>query len=195
MQVHRAKPFEAAAIAATLATAFENDPFMAHLIPPEASSRRARLRAYMSVPTKFAMAHGAVLTTDRADAAAAWIAPGTTSGILDTVRAGPRMLRAFAPHLSRAMATLRTLDSARPQEPHWYLESVGARPETRGQGAGRACLEPILAACDRDRFPAYLESSSLDNVPYYERYGFKVVKELPLPDNGPTMYLMWRTPN
>jgi hypothetical protein len=51
-----------------------------------------------------------------------------------------------------------------------------------------------LARCDAEYCPAYLESTKLENVPYYERFGFTVTREIVLPDGGPTMWAMWRAP-
>jgi hypothetical protein len=36
--------------------------------------------------------------------------------------------------------------------------------------------------------------STLDNVPYYQRFGFEVTGELVLPNGGPTLWPMWRQP-
>jgi RNA polymerase sigma-70 factor (ECF subfamily) len=40
----------------------------------------------------------------------------------------------------------------------------------------------------------FLESSNLDNIPYYERLGYEVTEELAMTDGGPLLWPMWRTP-
>ncbi|MEX0589968.1 MAG: GNAT family N-acetyltransferase [Xanthobacteraceae bacterium] len=62
-----------------------------------------------------------------------------------------------------------------PTEPHWYLPLIGTDPLHQGKGFGSALLEHAIRRCDKDRLPAYLESSSPGNVPLYERFGFKVI--------------------
>jgi hypothetical protein len=52
----------------------------------------------------------------------------------------------------------------------------------------------MLERCDRERLPAFLESSNPRNLPFYRRLGFEVTKTLPLPAGGPTIDLMRRAP-
>jgi RimJ/RimL family protein N-acetyltransferase len=40
---------------------------------------------------------------------------------------------------------------------------------------------------------AYLEASNENSRRLYERHGFIVQRELPIPD-GPSMWTMWRSP-
>jgi len=60
-------------------------------------------------------------------------------------------------------------------------------------GMASALLEPTLRRCDRDRLPAYLESSNEANLPFYGRHGFEVVAQISIAD-GPTLWPMLRQP-
>ncbi|MFD0534677.1 GNAT family N-acetyltransferase [Actinomadura luteofluorescens] len=73
--------------------------------------------------------------------------------------------------------------------------STRHRSPAQGNGLGAALLRSRLDRCDTEGLPAYLESSKERNVPYYERFGFRVTRELPLPGKGcPPVWLMWRDP-
>lgn len=81
------------------------------------------------------------------------------------------------------------------QEPHFYLHAVGASLGNQGRGIGSVLLKTGLKACDEQGMPAYLESTNEKNNPLYERFGFEVIGEQPLPtpnNNGPTMWFMKR---
>src|SRR5262249_47974275 len=59
--------------------------------------------------------------------------------------------------------------------PHWYLALLGVSPRRQGQGIGRALLTPVLRRADQEALPCYLETFVSENVPFYERRGFRVV--------------------
>jgi len=71
---------------------------------------------------------------------------------------------------------------------------IGADPAAQGQGQGAALLRSGLAKADAAGLPAYLESSKAANLPFYEHFGFTVREEVQPPENGPTLWAMWREP-
>ena len=88
---------------------------------------------------------------------------------------------------------LNLMKRAHPEEPHWYLATIGSDTGVRGRGFGQALMRSRLRRCDAEYAPAYLESSKPENIPYYQRFGFTVTGEIVLPD-GPTLWPMWRAP-
>jgi GNAT superfamily N-acetyltransferase len=126
--------------------------------------------------------------------AAIWRRPG---GYPEPASAQLRMLPRYAllfpREFLRASRAMSALARVHPREPHWYLMAVGVVPEAQGQGRGRALLEPVLARCDADGVPAYLEASTADNTRLYERLGFEPRQEVEaLP--GVRVRPMWRPP-
>jgi GNAT superfamily N-acetyltransferase len=80
-----------------------------------------------------------------------------------------------------------------PEEPHWYLAVLGTATDHQGKGVGSALMAPVLAKCDAEGIPAYLESSKESNIPFYRRHGFEVSGEVNV-KNGPKLWPMWRDP-
>ena len=90
-------------------------------------------------------------------------------------------------------AIMEQMDRYHPHEPHWYLVIIGMDPLKQGQGFGAILLQHTLALCDRDRAPAYLESTNPKNISLYERHGFKLLGTIQAGD-APPMFPMLRKP-
>ena len=78
-----------------------------------------------------------------------------------------------------------------PSEPHWYLPLIGVDPAHQGKGLGEALMTYALAQCDREHVPAYLESSSPRNIPFYRRQGFEPLGAIQV-GSSPTLVPMLR---
>lgn len=76
-----------------------------------------------------------------------------------------------------------------PGEPFYYLWFIGVHPDFQNRGLGSAFFNQVLELCDGNSRPVYLETSVLRNLPWYEKYGFRIFKELTL---GYKLYLMIR---
>jgi ribosomal protein S18 acetylase RimI-like enzyme len=192
--VRRAVVAERRALADTLARAFEDDPVWSWLFPDETSRERRSsqvFRAYL----RDALTIGEVYTTSDLSGASLWKPPGKwklSNGAV--IRSLPALLRAFGTRLPASLEVERKVESQHPREPHWYLSVIGTDPVAQGKGIGGALIRQITDRCDTEGLPAYLESSKEANVPYYERFGFKVRGETQLGDDSPTIWFMWRDP-
>lgn len=111
----------------------------------------------------------------------------------EQLRLLPAMLAAFGRDLARLMRLFSSFEAEHPHDPHYYLPAIGVDPRWQGQGHGTALLEPVLERCDRERLPAYLESTNPRNLPLYERHGFQVTQEVTVGDSPP-YWRMWREP-
>ncbi len=80
-----------------------------------------------------------------------------------------------------------------PKEPHWYLPLIGVDPVHQGQGHGAALLKFALERCDRDRVPAYLESTNPRNISLYKRHGFEALGTIQV-GSSPPLVPMLRKP-
>ena len=183
-------------LAAVMARAFEDDPLMKWILPND-RTRLARMTAMeRAVSHKVALPIGRhILTTDELAGMAVWAPPNTwkvpTSKF---VTVGPQMIATLRGGLIRLMRGFAVLEKAHPHEPHWYLEGLGTDPKWQRRGVGGALMAPVLARCDDEGVPAYLETQKQANVPYYRKHGFEVIREVDLPARGPHMWLMWREP-
>jgi GNAT superfamily N-acetyltransferase len=196
--IRAADHHEAARLGEVLADAFAEDPVFAWLIPPRVRDREHRLRTFFTSMSRGYLRLGkpCYLTAD-SSAAALWAAPGSwvmplSQMVFEAVPSG----LAFRGHLVRALRTQLQVEHlhAAQSAPHWYLAYLGTRRDRQGQGLGSQMLREVLAGADTQGVPAYLESSNEQNLPLYERHGFRVVGELQALGRGPTIWRMWREP-
>ena len=130
---------------------------------------------------------------------ALWLAPGKfpwsptrqlrgAGWMISVLLADPRSFRRF-------MQTGANGARFHPDDPHWYLESMGVDPALQRQGVGGRLLEPVLQIADRDRIDCYLETADPRNAAYYARHGFEVENDaLRLVPDGPHRVVMRRRP-
>ncbi|HEX7323648.1 MAG TPA: GNAT family N-acetyltransferase [Mycobacterium sp.] len=186
------------ALSQTLGRAFHDDPVWTWLLPDD-KSRVARMTAFFAAATRHQhLAGGGVEVSCDGPvigAAALWDPPGRWKpSRWAQLRMLPGVIRGFGLRSMAARAVEEMMNAVHPEEPHWYLAVLGSDPMVRGKGFGQAVMRARLDRCDAEYCPAYLESSKLANVPYYQRFGFEVIGEIALPDGGPTLWRMWREP-
>ena len=175
---------------------FADDPVIRWMLPDDERHRRKGEFGWRSWIEVLYLPKGEVYTTDGCLGAALWSPPEQWKVPPSVqVRMAPRMLRLFGVRrLPLLLRGLSLIERKHPQAPpHYTLGVLGTDPDHQGSGIGSALIQPMLARCDREVLGAYLESSKPQNVPYYERFGFKVTEELHLPD-GPSVWGMWRDP-
>ena len=104
------------------------------------------------------------------------------------------MQRSIAePDRPGVFAVAEQMDQYHPEEPHWYLPLIGVDPAHQGKGYGSALLRHALAICDREKMPAYLESSNPRDNPLYQRHGFEVIGTIQA-GSSPPLWPMLRQP-
>lgn len=182
-------------LAAALARAFDGDPPMRWFLPDD-GSRVDRARALFDVMlSRVHLERDWCYTTDDVVGGSLWVPPGNWRlGIVQQLALLPGMLRVFGRGLARAQRGLAVMEQGHPREPHYYLDSLGVVPEWQGRGVGSALMEPVLARCDSERMPAYLNAGSPRSRELYRRHGFEVTEEFRLPEDGPPLWRMWRNP-
>lgn len=183
-------------IASALARAFEDDPVMSWIFRSDSERLASLERSFAFYLRRIWLPQDECYGTDGLFGAALWLPPGKWHlPPLAQVRMLPGMISVTGRSFPRLMTVLNLMEKSHPRQPaHYYLASLGVEPEFQGRGFGSALMGPVLARCDRERIPAYLESSKRRNVVLYERHGFRVVEELRLPKEGPPLWRMWRDP-
>ncbi|RFU29186.1 hypothetical protein B7463_g7153, partial [Scytalidium lignicola] len=124
------------------------------------------------------------------DAVALWMPPGKNmDGLWTILRSGlwrllyklsaegkTRFYREFLPLLHDTKEeVLGPRDNT-----SYYLVYIGSKPSARGKGYAKKLIEYMTAKADLENRATYLESSAASNLPYYQKFGFGLKKEIAL---------------
>lgn len=176
---------------AVLRRAFVDDPAVAWFVGGTAPARR---RAFfrLSVSRSTLALGGCDLTEG---GGAVWFPPGAYgTAVHAALLELPLALAAFGTRIGTASRADAEMRRRHPAQPHWYLNLIGVEPDRAGRGIGSALLTHRLPVIDAEHAGAYLESSSMRNVPLYERFGFVVTDEVRFVPGAPPVWPMWRAP-
>jgi GNAT superfamily N-acetyltransferase len=173
--------------------AFHDDPVVS-FIEPRPSKRGIGIGAFADAAVRLVPERREVYMTADGAAAAIWSPPDewemSTRESLPFLRA---LLRTPL-RLPVAVKFLTRAERMHPDEPHWYLDLVGTRPERQGEGIGAALLRPVLDRCDEEGLPVWTYSSNRQNLAFYHRLGFEVLDEVVLMRGAPTVFPIYRRP-
>jgi uncharacterized protein YhfF/GNAT superfamily N-acetyltransferase len=190
--VRPAAPSGIPALAGVLARAFAADP-MVRWPMVTADDLTPRIRAMFEI-------------VDTAFAAEGWMhAAGDGLGVMSVLPPGTAgREREIGGAIAPALAALTPdggaryerfwawIDSMMPSEPHWLLDQLAVEPAAQGRGIGSAMLRFAIERAERDGLPLVLETGVPGNVPLYERFGFRVMREADAPGGGPRIWFMRR---
>lgn len=182
-------------LADCLALAFVDDPLMSWVYP-DPTKRLAQATEWWSICLSIGVERGAVDAVDGADGVdvgvAIWSPPGVALFDEEAVaRLFTFLSVQVGDDVGRVGMGLSSIAGMKPPGDHWYLFGIGVDPSVQASGLGRQLVRHRLDECDGTGASAYLESSNIRNLPFYERLGYRVVDEVTLPD-GPTIRGMLR---
>ncbi len=84
----------------------------------------------------------------------------------------------------------RTKSEVSPQS--WVVDILGVCPKYQRKGIGSQLIGEVLKRAVNERVPAYVITHKLDNIKFYEKNGFKLVRIVnSLPGGPPTCSLIF----
>lgn len=160
---------------------------------PDDATRLNVLRRLFILQARGAVPIGHCFTDASCSVGAFWLAPNAPLADARAIPDGGPLRDLLGDGLDRLKVAMVAMHAVHPTAPHWYLEGLGTDPPAQRRGLAVAALAPVLARCDVDAMPAYLESTKESNVGFYEQRGFRVTETIDVP-NGPRLWAMWREP-
>lgn len=176
-------------LAETYARAFLDDPIVRWPLP-DAPDVEDRIRQVFASIYLGIAGDGMIWEAGDADGFAVWIPAGAAEDMFESDAAAQRSLAPLTDDDGERYAVLWGWIEARVPTDVWYLDAIGVEPERQGIGVGRALIRHGLDAARAAGVDAFLETGTERNVPYYERFGFRVVEEGEPAPGGPHVWFM-----
>ena len=181
--------------AGVLARAFQDDPFYRSVIPDD-NKRERNLLWLMGKVVDYSTRYGEAYTTPGVEGVICWLPPGETELKMGRIiRVGLYAIIArfgFAGYrrFDDNMAYSGKIHKSSIAQSHWYLWAIGVDPVCQERGIGGKLLHPVLVQADKTGTPCYLETHNQRNIRFYEKYGFRVVKEGRVPKYNLQMWAL-----
>ncbi len=170
-----------------------DDPIGQFLFDGEPNHLDLKRRFFRSLVTSCPVNAMRQASSARMEAISIWFQPGMSHS--EDVEANPFKPEDFAnpETLERLEAVGRVIDELTADignEPQWYLHLIAVRPEFMTQGYSSRLALPILAQAHAEGLTCTLITQSAENVCKYEHWGFRVVREMPVPGSLERFYSM-----
>jgi ribosomal protein S18 acetylase RimI-like enzyme len=186
-----------------LADAFQQDPIGKKVFRNEASiEQRGTL---FEAPIKYCLRYGEVYApSEQLEGIALWVAGDFADLTLwrlirsGAIISGMRAIRACT-QPARQGRVLGQLQADR--ETHMkgrvyvYLMVLGVATEFQGQGFGGKLLRALMEESEQVGIPIYVETETERNASMYERFGFRVLEQITLPNINLPLWKMVREPD
>lgn len=182
-----------------LADAFQHDPLWNKILEGESNIKR-KYQACFETPIRYCHKFGETLASSKnLEGIAGWF-PNTAPemgfwamirsgaifpGIRMGAKVGIKMGSIFKPMLKDRLDFMAGRS-------YFYLMVVGVASEFQGQGFGGLIIRELIDKCEKSGNHLYIETETQENVEFYKRYGFKVIKEITLPIVNLPMWEMIR---
>jgi ribosomal protein S18 acetylase RimI-like enzyme len=164
-----------------LRDAFMDYPTFRYLFP-EMNERKEKLRYVMSFFLKIGLLHGEVTAPSKniEGVSICYRSNNLKFGLISLIKAG---LMSTIYHLSiRSFIKFKKLGDAKKahrdkllDNEYYVLDLIGIAPSYEKQGYARLLLDSMLKKIDKESMSCFLETSNINNIDYYNRFGFTLL--------------------
>ena len=188
----RAKQEDKELVVSILAKSFKENQSVNFIVRQD-NIKFKRIKALMDYSFEVCRLFGKVWLSDDRKACALTLFPHKKQTTLKSIWLDIRLI-IWAIGLGGVQKTLNRevqIKKLQPKENMIYLWFIAVDPVYQHKGVGSNLLEEIIATSIDKNLPIYLETSTLKNIPWYERFGFKIYNKLEL---GYTLFFLKREP-
>lgn len=171
-----------------LTESFDTNQSVNYLIPQD-KKRNRRIRKLMNYSFDICYLFGAIFLTEDKAGCALVLFPDKKKNNLKSIFLDIKLIVSCIgiPNIKKALTRESKIKNVQPKIPMYYLWFVGVDPGQQNKGTGTALMKEIIEDAHSMQRPVYLETSTLKNVPWYQKFGFRIYHEL---DLGYSLFFM-----
>jgi len=171
-----------------LAKSFDENKSVNYIVKQD-SHRTERLRKLMEYSFDVCHLFGEIFLSDDKKGCALIVMPDKKKTTLKSIGLDAKLVTSVIglSNVKKAMTRESRINKLHPKTPFYYLWFIGVDPSQQSQGTGTKLLKEIIKEGKSKGRPIFLETSTLKNIPWYEKNGFAVYNKL---DFGYELYCM-----
>jgi ribosomal protein S18 acetylase RimI-like enzyme len=171
-----------------LARSFDDNKSVNYIVKQD-SKRTERLKKLMSYSFDVCHLFGDVFLSDDKKGCALIVMPDKKKTTLKSIGLDAKLVTSVIglSNVKKAMAREARINKLHPKTPFYYLWFIGVDPSQQNKGTGTKLLTEIINEGKSKGRPIFLETSTLKNIPWYEKFGFIIYDKL---DFGYDLYCM-----
>jgi len=164
-----------------LTDAFETNKSVNYIVKQD-DLRRRRIRFLMEYSVAVCELFGEVLLSDDRKACALLLYPQNKKTTLKTILLDIKLIfkSIGITGISKTLSRESKIKSIQPKEPICYLWFIGTDPKVQHTGIGSKLMEQIISISNEKQLPLYLETSTTENLKWYNNFQFEIYNELQL---------------
>ena len=164
-----------------LSGSFEHNQSVNYIIRQD-TKKPERIRALMEYSIEICSLFGEVWLSDDKEACALILFPHEKKTTFRSIYLDLKLIfRAIGlGGIGKTMKREALIKEKQPKEKMAYLWFIGVNPMYQHTGIGSSLLTEVIADSEVKGLPVFLETSTLQNLPWYKRFGFHIYDELNL---------------
>lgn len=168
-------------IAEILAKSFNENKSVNYIVKQD-GKREQRLRSLMEYSFEICYLFGDVFLTDDKKGCALIVLPDKKKTTPKSVLLDLKLIFSCIglSNINKALSREGKIKNLQPKELLYYLWFIGVDPAEQHKGIGSTLLAEVIKEGKSKQRTICLETSTLSNIPWYEKFGFKIYNELDL---------------
>jgi len=177
----RACPNDKTLVVDILSSSF-NDNKSVNYIVKQDNKRKQRLRKLMEYSFDVCSIFGHVFLSADKKACALVLMPDKKKTNLKSIWLDIKLITSCIgiSNIKKTLERESKINKLHPKELMYYLWFIGVDPKEQNKGIGSKLLTDIINEAIKMNRPVYLETSTLKNIPWYQKFGFKIYNEVDL---------------